>query len=140
MKVYEVRRGIGASPEKVWTVLSDPDALRAANTRVQRIDGQFGLNEKIKLYSDVSPRAFSLQVAEFEAPRRMVWKGGMPFGLFTGIREFNLTPIDAGTDFHMKEVFTGLMLPLIWKSVPDLQPAFDKFANGLESASEGGTT
>jgi hypothetical protein len=31
----------------------------------------------------------------------------------------------------MREEFTGLMLPMIWKSMPDLGPSFEQFASGL---------
>jgi hypothetical protein len=36
----------------------------------------------------------------------------------------------------MREEFTGPMLPLIWKSMPDLGPAFDQFARGLKAQAE----
>jgi hypothetical protein len=37
----------------------------------------------------------------------------------------------------MREEYTDLILPLIWKSMPDLQPSFDKFAAGLKKKAEG---
>lgn len=61
----------------------------------------------------------------------------MPLGLFTGERQFNLTPTGDGTEFHMREEFTGLMSGLITKSIPDLQPSFEKFATGLQKLTEG---
>ena len=36
--------------------------------------------------------AFSLRVTEFVPPRRMVWTGGMPLGLFTGTRRLHTEP------------------------------------------------
>ena len=61
----------------------------------------------------------------------------MPLGLFKGVRTFTLTQQDARTTrFTMREEFTGLMLPMIWKSMPDLQPSFDQFANGLKKEAE----
>ena len=66
----------------------------------------------------------------------MVWQGGLPLGLFRGIRQYNLTGTAEGTEFHMREEFSGLMLPLIWRSMPDLTPAFEKFADGLKLAAE----
>jgi hypothetical protein len=69
----------------------------------------------------------------------MVWSGGMPLGLFTGTRTFELRPASGGAvEFTMTETYTGLMAPLITKSIPDLQPAFDEFAACLKARAERG--
>ena len=61
----------------------------------------------------------------------------MPLGLFKGVRTFTLTPRgDDGTDFKLREEYSGPMLGLIWKSMPDLGPSFDKFARGLKQRAE----
>jgi hypothetical protein len=67
-------------------------------------------------------RAHPIKVTEFEPGRRMVWTGGE----------------NGATRFHMREEFTGPMLPLIWKSMPDLGPSFDRFARGLKARAEAG--
>ena len=70
-------------------------------------------------------------------PRRMVWTGGMPLGFFKGKRTFTLTPAASGeVEFSMREEYTGLMAPLICRSIPDLKPAFDQFAEDLKRATE----
>jgi hypothetical protein len=62
----------------------------------------------------------------------------MPFGLFKGARTFTLTPRQNGdVEFSMREEYTGLLAPLIGRSIPDLQPAFDEFASDLKQAAEG---
>jgi hypothetical protein len=67
----------------------------------------------------------------------MVWSGGMPLGLFTGKRTYTLTPAkDGGVAFAMREEFSGLLAPLITRSIPDLQPAFDAFAADLKRRAE----
>jgi len=38
----------------------------------------------------------------------------------------------------MREECTGPMLPLIWRSMPDLQPSFEQFASGLKARAEEG--
>jgi len=38
----------------------------------------------------------------------------------------------------MREEFTGPMLPLIWRSMPDFSQALDQFAQGLKRRAEGG--
>jgi len=69
----------------------------------------------------------------------MVWTGGMPLGLFKGERTFTLTPTADGVRFAMREVYTGLLAPLIGRSIPDLQPAFDEFAAALKLRAESGS-
>jgi len=44
------------------------------------------------------------------------------------------------SEFSMNEVFTGLMAPLFTRSIPDLQPSFDEFANCLKYHSESNAT
>jgi hypothetical protein len=70
------------------------------------------------------------------APARMVWSGGMPLGLFKGVRTFTLTPQGDSVRFEMREVFSGPLSPLIERSLPDLQPAFDEFAASLKRRAE----
>jgi hypothetical protein len=106
---------------------------------LRRLEGRIAAGASISVTSEANPgRAFALRVSEFSPPRRMVWSGGMPLGLFTGVRTFTLTPSGEATEFHMREEFSGLMAPLITKSIPDLQPSFEKFADGLRRMAEGG--
>ena len=57
---------------------------------------------------------------------------------FAGVRTFTLSPAGSGaTSFTMREEYSGPLLPLIWRSMPDLQPSFDQFARGLKARAEG---
>jgi hypothetical protein len=61
----------------------------------------------------------------------------MPLGLFRGVRTFTLAPRPGGgTDFRMREEYRGPLLPLIWRSMPDLGPSFEQFARGLKRRAE----
>jgi hypothetical protein len=67
----------------------------------------------------------------------MVWADGMPLGLFKGVRTYRLTPqVDGPTTFLMEEVFSGLLEPMISKSIPDMTESFELFADGLKRAAE----
>ncbi|MCA9559155.1 MAG: SRPBCC domain-containing protein [Myxococcales bacterium] len=134
---YAVRTHIAAPPEKVWPLLVDGPGYPGWNPTVVKVEGDIALGGKIKVFAAISPdRAFPVRVTRFDAPRRMEWTGGMPLGLFKGVRTFTLEPADGGTDFAMEEAFSGLMKPLIAKSMPDLQPAFDDFAAALKARAE----
>ena len=139
MRYYEASATIEAPAASVWEVLTDGDELTAWDSGIERFEGRIAPGEKVTLYSEVSPgRAFPLTVAEFDPPRRMVWRGGMPLRLFTGERTYSLQAVDGGTYFTMREEFTGLMAPVIWRSMPDLAPSFTKFAEGLKARVESG--
>ncbi len=137
MVFFEVEQDIAAAPERVWAILTDAPRLVGGELGVTRIDGAIQPGGQIKLWSEASPgRAFALRVRVFEPPRRMTWEGGMPFGLFKGVRTFALTPTEGGVRFHMREEFRGAMAPVIAKTIPDLTPSLQKFALGLKALAE----
>lgn len=138
MKAFATSIAIDASPERVWSILTAGAQWTAWNTTVSRLEGRIEPGGKVKVWVKANPgRAFPLKVVEFEAPRRMVWSGGMPFGLFKGERTYTLTPREGGgTQFGMTERFSGPLAPMIGKSIPDLQPAFDEFARCLKQRAE----
>ncbi|MEM7341541.1 MAG: SRPBCC domain-containing protein [Actinomycetota bacterium] len=136
---YHVERTIGATPERVWGLLTDADSWMEWNPTIVRIVGPIRQGHKVELVSTVNPkRTFKLTVDEISAPRRMVWSDGMPFGLFAGTRTYEVEPVESGTRFTMREVYTGLMAPLITRSIPDMTDSFTEFADGLKNAAEAG--
>lgn len=140
MKHYESSARIDASPEAVWQVLTDGASYPAWDSGVVRVEGTIADGQTIKVFSEVDPeRAFPVKVGDVEPARLMRWRGGMPLGLFRGERTFTLTPTETGgTAFTMREEFTGPLLGLVWKSMPDLGPTFTKFATGLKARAESG--
>jgi hypothetical protein len=139
MKSYEAAATIAAEPERVWAVLTDAPAYTEWDSGVEKVEGRIAPGERIKVISAANPgRAFPVKVSGFEPPRGMTWSGGMPLGLFKGVRTFSLTPEGAGTRFTMREEYTGPLLGLIWRSMPDLGPSFEQFARGLKARAERG--
>lgn len=137
MELYESSALINARPEAIWDVLTDGPGFTDWDSGLVRLEGRVAPGEKIKLVPEINPkRKFPVKVTEFEPGERMTWTGGMPLGLFKGVRRFTLTPEGAATRFHMREEFTGPMLPLIWRSMPDMGPSFQQFANGLKQRAE----
>lgn len=138
MKSFATSITIRARAEIVWALLTDAAGYPQWNSTVEKIDGRIAAGEKVTVYAKATPgRAFPLRVTEFVPPRRMVWTGGMPLGLFTGTRSYTVTPISDGeVEFAMREEFSGLLAPLITRSIPDLQSAFDTFAADLKRRTE----
>ena len=81
-----------------------------------------------------------MTVTEFQPGRKMTWTGGMPLGLFKGVRDFVLEPKgDGSVDFTVKEVFSGPLLPMFAGSLPDMTEPFKDFVAGLKARAEGGS-
>ena len=140
VKFYEASSTISAKPEAIWSILIDGAAYASWDSGVERVEGRIAPGETIKVFVKVNPgRAFPIKVTEFVPGQRMVWSGGMPLGLFKGVRTYALAPQGNGTTkFSMREQYTGPMLPMIWRSIPDLGPSFTQFANGLKQRAETG--
>jgi hypothetical protein len=138
MKAYDAASTIEAAPETVWAILTDAPGYSKWDSGVERVEGRIAPGEQIKVLSKANPgRVFPVRVSEFEAGRRMVWSGGMPLGLFKGVRTFILSPQGNGTTrFTVREEYTGPLLPMIWRSMPDLGPSFAQFASGLKARAE----
>ena len=139
MKKFGAEIDIAAPPARVWALLTDLPAYPSWNPTIEKVEGSIALGHRLKVFVKINPgRAFPVKVAELVPNERMVWRGGMPLGLFKGERTYTLTPAGAGTRFAMHEVFSGLMSGMIEKSIPDLQPAFDEFARALKTRAEHG--
>ena len=138
MKSFNTTCQIDAPATRVWAVLTDLQAWPKWNTTVPKVEGTVALGNTVTVYTTASPgRAFPVKVAELTPPRSMLWTGGMPLGLFVGRRSYTLTEnIPGKTTFTMSEEFSGLLAPLITKSIPDLQPLFVEFAACLKRTSE----
>jgi hypothetical protein len=124
MKSYEAKSVIDAPPDHVWATLVDAAGYPTWDSGVDKVDGR------------IAAGAFPVKVTDFQPARRMVWTGGMPLGLFKGVRTFTLTPRGDSTEFTVREEYTGPLLPLIWRSMPDLGPSFTRFAAGLKQRVE----
>lgn len=140
MKTFAASTFIRSTPENIWEILTDASRYTTWNTTVDKVEGRIAPGQKITVHAKVSPgRAFPVTVTEFVPSRKMVWSGGMPLGLFRGQRTFTLSPRGDGTvEFRMSEAFGGLLSPLIERSIPNLQPAFEEFAADLKKRAEVG--
>ncbi len=138
MRSYDASATIKASPEAIWAILTDAPGYQAWDSGIERVEGSIAPGSRLKVVSKANPgRAFPVKVTELSPARRMTWSGGMPLGLFKGVRTFTLVPEGNGaTRFTMREEYTGPLLPLIWRSMPDLGPSFRQFAGGLKERAE----
>jgi hypothetical protein len=138
MKSFEASSVISATPDRIWAILVDGAHYPDWDSGVLRVEGKIAPGETIKVVSGANPgRTFPVKVSEFNPTTSMTWSGGMPLGLFKGVRTFTLTSAGDGTTrFHLREEYTGPLLSMMWRSMPDLGPSFAQFANGLRRRAE----
>ena len=140
MRYYEASSIIAADADAVWAVLGDGQGWATWDSGVVGVDGRIAAGETLKIRSQAAPgRTFPVKVTAFEPPALLRFSGGMPLGLFRGVRTYELAPAaGGGTTFHVREEYTGPLLGLIWRSIPDLGPSFEQFARGLKLRVESG--
>ncbi len=138
---YEASSTIQADPDAIWTILVDGDAYTSWDSGIEKFEGRIALGEKLSVTSQANPgRAFGVSVTAFDPGVGMTWTGGLPLGLFTGVRTFRLEPQpDNSTLFTMREEYRGILAPLFQRMIPDLAPSFEQFANGLKARVESPT-
>lgn len=137
MLAYSAKTTINASPETVWNILTDAPNYPQWDPTVIRIEGTIAYGNKITAYTKLSDRAFPVNVSEFVPHKKMVWSSGMPLGLFKGVRTFTLTDKGNNTvEFTLREEFSGPMLFLIGRTIPDMNEPFQQFADGLKAHAE----
>lgn len=138
MKAYSATTQINATAETVWEILTDGAAYPAWDPAMISLEGTIAPGAQITIVTKLAPnRPFKPNVSTFDPPRHMVWSSGMPFGLFKGVRTFQIEAAGEGAvTFTLTEVFSGLMLPLFGASIPDMNPVFAEFCAALKARAE----
>ena len=136
MKTFSTVVRIRSTAERVWQTLMDVRRWPELDSSIARVEGTPAPGATVTVHAKIG-RAFPLKVVDWMPNQRMVLSGGMPLGLFKGQRTYTVTAEGDGmVTFAMREAFTGLLAPLITKSIPNLQPSFDEFAANLKKRSE----
>jgi len=137
MKKYNASTDINASAETVWKILSDAGNYPTWDASMDHIEGTLALGQTVKFFTKLSAQSFPVKVTAFEPNHKMVLTGGLPLGLFKSERTHVLTANKNGTTtFHTEEIFSGLLLPLFGKNIPDLTENFKNFAAALKKQAE----
>ena len=139
MNPFAASATIDASPEEVWAVLADSDGWSKWDSGVDGVTGVLAPGEQVTIRSAVAPgRAFPVKVTRFEPGECLELTGGLPFGLFRGVRTYRLRREGSATGFSLREVYSGPLSGLFGRSIPDLQPSFEQFVRGLKQRVERG--
>lgn len=139
MKTFTASANIKAPPDTIWRILTDAPNYPTWDPWAIRIEGTIAPGQTITAYTKLNPKqAFPAKVSEFVPGQKMIWSGGMPLGLFKGVRTFILSPKgDGSIDFTLREEFSGPLLPLFSGSLPDMTKPFQDFVAGLKARAEG---
>jgi hypothetical protein len=139
MRQYSASTTIHAAPEVIWNILTDASGYPNWDPAMDHIEGKLALGETVKFFTKLSPQAFPVKVTGFEPNRKLVLTGGMPLGLFKSERIHTLTPGEGGpTLFKTEETFSGLLLPIFGRTVPDLTENFRSFVAAPKTQAEKG--
>ena len=135
---FEASTTIAAPADKIWGILIDTDKWPEWDPHCEKIEGDCEVGKKVKAFTKLAPgKAFPVKVEEMTPSQSMTWSGGMPLGLFKGVRTFKLNDNGDGTvDFELREEFSGLMLKMIGGSIPDMTVPFQDFVQGLKARAE----
>ena len=113
---------IYASPEKIWSILTNFDNYPSWNPFIKSIKGEVKVGNKITARIEpleASGMTFKPKILTLETNKELSWLGHLLFaGLFDGEHKFEL--IDNGnktTTFKQIEKFNGLLVSLFKKQL-----------------------
>lgn len=133
---------IAAAPDIVWGLLTDLESFAGWNPFMIEASGRVVVGSGLKVRMQQpqgSAMTFNPTVTEVREPERFEWLGSlMVAGLFDGRHRFELEPTPAGTHLVQSEEFTGLLVPLLWRSLDSKTRAgFEAMNEGLKTRAEG---
>lgn len=121
MKVLETDIHISAQPEDIWTVLTDFQSYPEWNPFIKEIRGAIQTGERLHVSIDPpngKKMAFKPSVKTVLVNETFSWVGRFLFpGVFDGEHIFTIRKTDDGCILTQKENFSGLLVPLFWKSL-----------------------
>ncbi len=113
---------INASPNAVWQVLTDFSRFPQWNPFIRSISGE--VTQGAQLHVQVQPpdgdgMTFHPKVLVAEPGHELRWLGRFLLpGIFDGEHRFQIEPLgEHRVRFVQSEVFSGLLVPLLWNSL-----------------------
>lgn len=133
---------INAAPAEVWAVLCDLVRYREWHPHIRQAAGKIQTGGRV-VFQMAPPgrRPFTIRprviAAQTGAELRLL--GRLPV-VFSGEHSFTLSPIDSGTQTKVvqSEIYRGLVVPLIGKTIAAAQSEFDEVNQALKHRVEQG--
>ena len=133
---------IDASPQQVWRLLTDLSAYPEWNPFIVRAEGRVEVGSRLTLrMQPVGGRPATLRptIVQADEGSCLRWRGSVGVrGILDAEHVFRITARDGGRSrLHQNEHFTGLLVPLLAKSLHrTTRPAFDAMNEALKSRAE----
>lgn len=134
---------IGAPAEAVWKALTDFESFRDWNPFMRPVVGTASVGAELRV--QIRPpggraMAFRPKVTVAAANRELRWKGRLWIpGLFDGEHIFEIEPLGPGrVKLVQREVFSGLLVPFLAKSIDQTQLGFEEMNRALKERVEAG--
>jgi hypothetical protein len=125
-----------ARSSTVWDIITDAGNYTVWDSGITRIEGQVRNGATIRIRTMTGGnQTFRLRVRQIPG-ELMTWTGRLPLGPFTGVRTFTLSPQDGKTHLKVREEFSGPLLGLIWRTVPDLGQDCTGYVNAVKERAE----
>jgi hypothetical protein len=134
---------IEAPPERVWGVLTDFAAYPEWNPFIRRVSGRAEVSERLVVRmqpSGARGMTFRPTVTKIEPNHELRWLGHLLVpGIFDGEHIFEIEELGRDrTRFVQREVFEGLLVPLLARSLDrDTQRGFEEMNRALRERIEG---
>lgn len=120
-RIIDTTIDIEAPATKVWQVLTDFERFPEWSVFILSIEGDVsaGQNIKVRLDNGGGEMMVKPRILVNDAPNELVWRGKMGSSwLFSGEHRFVLKELGNGnTRLSHSEHFTGILVPLLWKTM-----------------------
>ena len=133
---------IAAPPTKVWSILTDFDNWKNWNPIIDQASGTASLGSELSMTmrgedGKDGPKYMPI-VTNFEEPKLFRWRAKMMAGfLFTNDKVFELEETGAGTRLIHKELFSGMMVPMMWSKFDEgVPPMLNSMNDALKRTAE----
>ena len=130
---------ISAPTQSVWNVLTDISKYAEWNPFIPYAQGDLNLGSKISILIHplgIKNQKYKVKITDLNRPRVFSWRGHFLVpGLIDGNHTFELASLsERETKLIHREVFTGALVPFVWKSfiIPRLKPGFGALNESLK--------
>jgi hypothetical protein len=133
MRSISTTTDLDVPPDVAWAALADFADHAAWNPFMVRLEGEPRVGSRLLVElapPGGRPMTFRPVVTAVEPGRRLQWLGHLGVrGLFDGRHDFLLDPLPEGRSrLTHSETFSGLLVPLVWRSMRDRTTAgFEAF-------------